>query len=553
MISKCNQSNIKYRILDYRQTGTRIDVSFNGELDDKQSEAVKSLLKHDNGILLAATSFGKTVTMINLISRLKVNSLILLASSSLVEQWENSLSKFLTFNEELPTYMTKTGIRKRKSHIGIHQGQKDTTNGLVDIMMVGSVFEEDKVHHRLNDYGMVIVDECHHVAANTITKILNEVKAKYVYGASAGNYRSDGHEKTNILLLGPVRYDYSIKQRNLESGIKHYVYPRFTRTISSSKDISLQDAYKIIEEDEFRDNLILEDLKKCLEDKRKIVVLSQRVKHAERLFEKINHLCKDTYLLLGNQKKNEQKEIINKLKNTDGQDGLVLISTGQFIGEGFDLPMLDTLFLVMPISGEGITKQYAGRINRKYEGKESEIIYDYVDNNIDVTRKMYLKRLKAYKSCAYSLFDKSDSNTDVSDSIYDSNNYKDAFIKDILSASKEIVISSVSLTSNKIYELADTLKNVQANGVKVKVITYEESIRNDNTRRLKLIQDMRDYGFEVNLVEDVCLKYCVIDSSIVWYGSINYLGKTDIEENAMRIKDKNIAESLLYQTFKGKY
>ena len=62
---------------------------------------------------------------------------------------------------------------------------------------------------------------------------------------------------------------------------------------------------------------------------------------------------------------------------------------------------------------------------------------------------------------------------------------------------------------------------------------------------------MRDYGFEVSLVEDTCLKYCVIDSAIVWYGSINYLGKTDVEENAMRIKDKNIADSLLYQTFKG--
>ena len=229
----------------------------------------------------------------------------------------------------------------------------------------------------------------------------------------------------------------------------------------------------------------------------------------------------------------------------------MLISTGQLIGEGFDLPMLDTLFLVMPISGEGITKQYAGRINRKYKGKESELIYDYVDNNIDVTRKMYLKRLKAYKSCAYSLFDQDNSQTDVSDSIYDSNNYYEAFIKDILSAKKEIVISSVSLTSNRIFELADTLKNVQANGVKIKVVTYEENIRNDNTRRLKLIQDMRDYGFEVSLVEDTCLKYCVIDSAIVWYGSINYLGKTDVEENAMRIKDKNIADSLLYQTFKG--
>ena len=63
---------------------------------------------------------------------------------------------------------------------------------------------------------------------------------------------------------------------------------------------------------------------------------------------------------------------------------------------------------------------------------------------------------------------------------------------------------------------------------------------------------MRDYGFNVSLVEDGCLKYCVIDSSVVWYGSINYLGKSDIEDNAMRIRDKGIAENLLYQTFRDK-
>lgn len=551
LIDRCEEAKIAYRINDKRYTGTEIDVTFKGELDKRQSEAVECLLKHDNGILLAATSFGKTATLINLIARLKLNTLILLGSSSLVAHWESELNKFLSFNGELPTYETKKGISRRKSYIGIHQGSKDTTNGIVDIMMAGSLFDKDEIHPRFHEYGMIIVDECHHVAANTMTRILNETKAKYVYGASAENIRSDGHEISNIMLLGPVRYNFSIKQRNMESGIKHYVIPRFTRTISTSRNISLQEAYKLIEEDELRDCLIIDDIVKCLRENRKIVLLTQRVNHAKRLFDKIVNICPDAFLLLGKQKRNEQKKIIKSLEEIDDSAGMVLVSTGQLIGEGFNLPKLDTLFLAMPISGEGIVKQYAGRINRSFTGKDSEIIYDYVDNNIEVTRKMYLKRLKAYKACGYALFDNEDNVlNDGTDSIYDSDSYLEVFKRDILSAKKEIVISSVSLNGNKIHEFADIVKSKQAEGVSVSVVTYEESIRTDNTRRLKLIQDMRNYGFNVSLVEDGCLKYCVIDSSVVWYGSINYLGKSDIEDNAMRIRDKGIAENLLYQTFK---
>lgn len=553
LIEKCELANVAYKINDLRYAGKGIDVTFKRELDERQSEAVESLLKHDNGILLAATAFGKTATLINLISRLKVNTLILLGKSSLVEHWESELDKFLAFNSELPEYETKNGVRKRKSHVGIHQGQKDTTNGLVDIMMAGSLFGKEGIHPRFNEYGMIIVDECHHVAANTMTRIMNEAKAKYIYGASAGNERSDGHEMSNIMLLGPVRYNFSIKQRNMESGVKHYVIPRFTRTISTSRNISLQEAYKIIEEDEQRDCLILDDVVKCLKEKRKIVLLSQRVKHAKRLFDKVSAVCPNTFLLLGNQGKNEQKEMLNGLKEVEYSEGMVLVSTGQLIGEGFDIPALDTLFLVMPISGEGVVKQYAGRINRNYEGKESELIYDYVDNNIEVTRRMYLKRLKAYKSAAYELFDNTDNElSDNGDSIYDSDSYKNVFVQDVFNAKKEIVISSVSLNGKKINEFADIVKERQAEGVTISVVTYEENIRTDNTRRLKLIQDMRDYGFNVKLVEDNCLRYCVIDSSVVWYGSINYLGKEDIEDNAMRIHDKDIAQNLLYQTFKEK-
>lgn len=125
---------------------------------DNQRSAVEHLIKYDNGILSAATAFGKTVVCCNLIACKKVNTLILLESSSLIDQWVKAVENFLLINEELPTYKTKTGILKvRKSNIGILHGAKDTTTGIIDIAMVGTLYGKGKFHSRLQDYGMVLL------------------------------------------------------------------------------------------------------------------------------------------------------------------------------------------------------------------------------------------------------------------------------------------------------------------------------------------------------------------------------------------------------------
>ena len=98
------------------------------------------MLEYDCGILSAATAFGKTVVCCGLISRLKTSTLILLESSSLIPQWEKAISTFLELNEELPEYATKSGrVKTRKSLVGIIQGPKDTSTGIIDIAMAGSL------------------------------------------------------------------------------------------------------------------------------------------------------------------------------------------------------------------------------------------------------------------------------------------------------------------------------------------------------------------------------------------------------------------------------
>lgn len=146
----------------------------------------KRLLAYDNGILSAATAFGKTVVC-----------------SYLITQWEEELKRFLVIDEELPEYQTKTGrVKKRTSVIGILKGGKDTMTGIIDIAMIGSLYKKGKFHEKLNTYGMIIMDECHHAASATAQEILKKVNAKHVYGMSATSMRSDNLEKINYMLLG---------------------------------------------------------------------------------------------------------------------------------------------------------------------------------------------------------------------------------------------------------------------------------------------------------------------------------------------------------------
>jgi len=155
LIKNLNTSGISYILEDERQQGKLIHATFNGCLRQNQKDAADKMLACDQGILSAATAFGKTVVCCSLIASRRTNTLILLESSALIDQWLEALSRFLIIDEELPEYQTPTGkIRKRKSLIGVLQGSKDTTTGIIDIAMVGSVFGKNGFHSRMQDYGM---------------------------------------------------------------------------------------------------------------------------------------------------------------------------------------------------------------------------------------------------------------------------------------------------------------------------------------------------------------------------------------------------------------
>jgi superfamily II DNA or RNA helicase len=555
LIEKLKTAGISYYISDKRTGGTAIKAEFIGELRDSQEKAVNALMQYDNGILSAATAFGKTVVCSNLIARKQVNTLILLESSSLIEQWEKSLSTFLKIDEELPEYKTKTGrIRKRKSLIGIIQGAKDTSTGIVDIAMVGSLYKKGEYYPRLKDYGMILVDECHHSASETISRILREVPAKYMYGVTATPFRSDGLDRINEMLLGPVRFEYSAKEKAEEHGIDYLIVPRFTRTVSPhGRDrLHINEAYEIIRNNELRNEQIVDDIKSCITANRTPVVLTRFTEHADVLYDLLKNCADNVFLLIGKKSKKERRELRAQMDSVPVTESLILVATGQLIGEGFDYPRLDTLIMAAPVAWKGLVEQYAGRLNRDFEGKQNVMIFDYIDANIPVFDNMYAKRLKAYKRIGYKLYNENSIEKQSVNAIFDSDSYGPVYKQDLKEACSDIVISSPTLGKRKVMRMLALLRERQEAGVRITIVTWHPSayIYGSEIHRIELMEDLRNAGFNIELVEESCERYAVIDSEIVWYGSMNLLSKDDVEDNIMRVVSKNIAAELLEMTFK---
>lgn len=549
LLSSCKEAGIEYDILDYREKGRPIRVSFHGDLKTQQNLAAQHLLAFDYGILSAATAFGKTVVCSYLISERKVNTLILLQSKDLLEQWVDELNKFLSIDEEPPIYKTKSGRKKhRKSVIGILHGSKNTLTGIIDVAMVGSMYSKGKFNDFVNSYGMVVMDECHHCGSNTSVEVMQKVNARYVYGVTATPKRGDNLEKIIHMLLGPIRHSYTAKERAVEQGIGHYVYPRYTRVVDTNESKNgINSAYALISTNTVRNEMILADTRICVKEGRTPVILTRYKEQAKYLYDNLQKDADYVFILYGDNSDKENSEVRRKLKEVTRNQSLILVATGQKIGEGFDYPRLDTLMLASPVSFAGRLEQYIGRLNRDYEGKKEVIVYDYVDSHIRVFDNMYSKRLRTYKRTGFQLITNRILSKQTVNSIYDSGNYMDVFERDIVEAEKKIIVSSPELTQDKIERFIYLVKARQEAGITVTVITIEPQNISYGSPEFcqRFIQEMRESGIQVIVKEDVIEHFAIIDDELVWHGGMNLLGKEDVWDNLMRIRSDQVAAELL--------
>lgn len=555
ILKKFDNAGISYKIEDKRTKGQELNISFRGELRESQIPAVETMLENETGILHAATAFGKTVVCCDMIARRGISTLILVDRADLMNQWIKRLEEFLDIDEELPEYQTKTGrTRKRKSLIGNLQGAHDTLTGIVDVAMIRSLKKKDGFHPKLKEYAQVYFDECHHAASDSAIEVLQEINAKYVYGVTATPKRGDGKEKINEFLLGPIRYRFTAKDRAEEQNINHLVYPRFTRTVKPhhlSKTPYGNDAYELIRNNDVRDEQIIRDVADCVQAGRTPVVLTKYVDHAKKLSERLKTYADRLILLTGANGTKARRAQVEELNKVDDSDSLILVGTGSLLGEGFDFPRLDTLFMATPVSGENVVEQYVGRLNRDYDGKENVIVYDYVDSHIPKFDKMYSARMKAYKKIGYELCVNMDGEKQKANAIYDIENYAETYLKDLEEANSAVVVSSPRLNNQKVDRIINMLGKRRELGVKVTIVTWHPDAYKygKDDVRMELMERLRKAGFEIRLVEETCEHYAVIDNEIVWYGSVNLLSKEDAEDNLMRVCSKDIAAELLEMTF----
>ena len=387
----CETHQIAITLEDKRNSGNSIRYPFNGKLRPEQETATNNILKHDDGVICAATAFGKTVAAAHLIAARGVNTLIIVHRKQLQDQWLSRLVEFL----DIPA-----------SDIGTIGGGKFKPTGLIDIAVMQSLNRNGLVKDIVADYGHVIIDECHHLAAFRFSEVMNEVTARYVVGLTATPERKDGHHPLIFMQCGPIRFKLTAKQQAKNRPFHCRLIPIHTevRFAITNEPLPVQDLQNIIVNEEQRNLLIAQQVSAVLKEKRNPLILTERTEHLQRIHEKlIAQGVEHIFILKGGLGKKALKKVHTELEQLPASTPRVILATGKYVGEGFDDPKLDTLFLVAPISWKGTLQQYAGRLHRLYEGKTEVRIYDYVDDDSPILASMFRKRLTGYRSMAYEI------------------------------------------------------------------------------------------------------------------------------------------------------
>jgi superfamily II DNA or RNA helicase len=311
LLQKLKEAEIDYQIEDKRYDGRAIQVEFVGKLHPEQKKACEALLERDLGVLSATTAFGKTVVGAALVAARKVNTLVLVHNTEIMKNWVEDFERFLNIEEQPPAYKTKTGrTKQRKSVIGTLYAGHDSLTGILDIAMIASLRKADAIDPRVKEYGMVIMDECHHASAKMAESVLRKVAARYVYGLTATPKRNDGHEKKIFMQLGPIRYRFTAKDRAKQQAIGHYIYPRFTRLVDANgEQMNIQDAYKLVVSSEVRNQQIVRDVEECLKNGRTPIVLTKYKEHAETLYTLLREKADHIFLLKGGRSTKEKDQI----------------------------------------------------------------------------------------------------------------------------------------------------------------------------------------------------------------------------------------------------
>jgi superfamily II DNA or RNA helicase/very-short-patch-repair endonuclease len=378
-------------VRDERSVGRPLEADFQGELRAEQQAAANAMLAHDTGVLAATTAFGKTVVAAWLIARRGVSTLVLVNRRQLLDQWVERLAAFLG---------------KPAKWIGRIGGGRNTPTGLVDVAVIQSLVRRGVVDDRVAEYGHLVMDECHHLSAHSFEQVARRAKARFVLGLSATVARKDGHHPIIFMQCGPVRHRVNARVQAAARPFAHIVLVQPTsfqsaRPPDPSKRAEFQSLYQALVDDVARNARICQDVVESVNAGRSPLVLTERNEHLDHLEQQLSSTIAHLIVLRAGMGKRQRQAVAERLAAVPPHEARVILATGKYVGEGFDDPRLDTLFLTLPVSWRGTIAQYAGRLHRLHDGKREVRIYDYADVNVPMLARMFDRRCRGYEAIGY--------------------------------------------------------------------------------------------------------------------------------------------------------
>ena len=376
LIQFCNKENIPFKIIDKREKRDFVDFESEIELQDHQRFALQKVREKDFGVIVSPPGSGKTVIGLDIIAQKRQPALIIVHRKQLFDQWIDRIQSFL----KIP--------KKDIGQIGI---QKNKIGKQITIAMIQSLSRIDNYHEMANAFGTIIIDECHHIPAKSFREAIINFNAFYLYGLTATPKRKNNDEKLIFVYIGNILHHVNQQQFLVERNILTEINIRETELFApfDYKIDKYETISQILIHDTQRNSLILNDIGQNAERFKTILILTERKAHVDIL----NLYLKDKYETITIHGDDSESARISKIEQIKQGHFKIVISTGQYFGEGIDISNLECLFIVYPFAFEGKLIQYIGRIQRS---EKPPVIFDYRDSKIDYFEKMFKQRKRYY-------------------------------------------------------------------------------------------------------------------------------------------------------------